>query len=212
MKQLIGCVFLMLMACNFSKEKQTVQKLPYFNSYDLTPEWGAEAKKHHIAPFQFVNQEGQKVTEQDYKGKIYVTHFFFTCCSGICQTLIKNLSILQENFKNDASVKFLSHSVTPEIDSVQKLKDYAEFHNINSKQWNLVTGDKKSIYKQARTSYFADDDFGITQKPSTFIHNENFLLIDPDGCIRGVYNGTLSLEMSRITRHVKLLQEDFFNN
>lgn len=198
-------IILTLLSCNSSKEK-TIE-LPYFNSYELTPEWNL--KKHKVANFQFVNQDGQKVSQQDYESKIYVANFFFTNCSGICRQLTKNMSILQENFKTDASVKFLSHSVTPEIDSVSKLKEYADNHQINSAQWSLVTGNKNSIYKMARDSYFADEDYMLTQKPSTFIHNENFLLIDPQGHIRGVYNGTLKLEMARITKHIALLKQEF---
>ncbi|MGY6647407.1 SCO family protein [Wenyingzhuangia sp. IMCC45574] len=207
MKKLLLVFCLFLISCTVSKEDKEEVKLPYFNSYELTPEWNV--KSHKIEDFTLTNQEGLEVSEQDYKGKIYVTNFFFTSCSGICHQLIKNMTLLQEEFKTDVNIKFLSHSVTPEIDSISTLKKYADYHQINSKQWSLVTGSKNEIYKLARDSYFADEDYMLTQKPSTFIHNENFLLIDPDGYIRGVYNGTLKLEMSRIAKHIQLLKKEF---
>lgn len=206
---------MIIVGCSSKNEKKTVRKnpdvLPYFNSYDLTPQWGEgkEVKKHKIAPFSFTNQDGKKVSKQDYDGKIYVSHFFFTSCTSICKVLINNMSLLQENFEGDENVKFISHSVTPEIDSVQKLKEYADYHQINSKQWSLVTGNKDEIYKIARESYFSDDDFKESKKASTFIHSENFLLVDPTGHIRGVYNGTLNIEIDRITNHIKLLKKEF---
>lgn len=207
MKKLLLVFCLFLISCTVSKEDKGEVKLPYFNSYELTPEWNV--KSHKIEDFTLTNQEGLEVSEQDYKGKIYVTNFFFTSCSGICHQLIKNMTLLQEEFKTDVNIKFLSHSVTPEIDSISTLKKYADYHQINSKQWSLVTGSKNEIYKLARDSYFADEDYMLTQKPSTFIHNENFLLIDPDGYIRGVYNGTLKLEMSRIAKHIQILKKEF---
>jgi protein SCO1/2 len=118
------------------------------------------------------------------------------------------MRILQDEFKNDDEVKFISHSVTPEMDSVPVLKKYALDYGIDSAKWNLVTGDKKAIYNLARTAYFSDEDFVKTSKPSEFIHTENFLLIDKKGRIRGVYNGTLKLEAKRLIRHIKMLNNE----
>ncbi|MDB4297558.1 SCO family protein [Flavobacteriaceae bacterium] len=212
-KYIIGmCLTVLMLSCKEQKAKVVTidtDELPYFNDADLTPTWEKDVKKHKVANFKLVNQLGDSIAKKDYEGKIYVSHFFFTSCTGICSRLIKNMSILQENFKGDTSVKFLSHSVTPVLDSVARLKTYADYHKINSDQWNLVTGSKDEIYELARTSYFSDDDYNLTKKPSTFVHSENFLLIDPKGHIRGVYNGTLKLEMARITEHINRLKKEF---
>ncbi len=164
----------------------SVVTLPFFNSADFTPEWIEKGTKayqniHKIPDFSFINQEGEKITRADYLGKIYVADFFFTSCTGICRQLSMNMKTLQDTYKNDPDVLLLSHSVTPDLDSVPVLKKYADNYGINAEKWNLVTGDKEAIYELARTAYFSDEDFVKTQEASTFIHTENFLLIDKKG-------------------------------
>lgn len=198
------------------KKEEAVNKeitLPFFNSALFTPEWIPKSSKtygkiHTIADFDFVNQDGNKVTNKTYEGKIYVADFFFVTCPGICPMLEKNMSILQDKYLKDEDVLLLSHTVMPSKDSVSVLKQYAIENDINSNKWNLVTGDKKQIYNLARTSYFADEDFVKTQDEDAFIHTENFVLIDKKGRIRGVYNGTLKLETQRLMRHIELLKKE----
>lgn len=206
-----------LLSCTQKKAPESGVKeevtLPFFNSADFTPEWIAKDTKaydaiHKIPPFSFTNQEGVKVTNKDYEGKIYVADFFFTTCTGICRQLSLNMKTIQETYKDDEEVLLLSHSVTPEMDSVPVLKKYADAYGIDASKWNLVTGDKEAIYELARTAYFSDEDFVKTQEASTFIHTENFLLIDKKGRIRGVYNGTLKLATKRLLRHIELLKKE----
>lgn len=205
-------VFVLIMSCKNEKvNKETT--LPYFNTALFTPEWidkdsDKYAYIHKIPTFSFINQNGEEITNKTYEGKIYVADFFFTSCPGICPRLAKNMRTLQEAFKDDDDVLLLSHSVTPEKDSVPVLKEYAIENQVNSKKWNLVTGNKKEIYDIARKAYFADEDFVKTQDESAFIHTENFVLIDKKGRIRGVYNGTLAVETERILRHIKLLKRE----
>ncbi len=210
-------VFLLLIMFFYScGRKQTVDKkttLPFFNSSLFTPEWIAKEspdynKIHTIPDFSLVNQEGKKVTQQFYRGKIYVADFFFVSCPGICPMLVKNMSILQKEFENDKDVFLLSHTVMPTKDSVPVLRQYAKENDIYSEKWNLVTGDKKQIYDLARRSYFADEDFVKTSDEEVLIHTENFVLVDWKGRIRGVYNGTLALDTQRLIRHIKLLKKE----
>ncbi len=204
----------LIISCKTATEK--IDKdlvLPFFNSAIFSPEWISESdekykKIHTIPDFEFVNQNGETITKETYKDKIYIADFFFTTCSGICPRLTKNMRKLQEVFKDDAEVLLLSHSVMPWVDSVAILKDYAIANKINAKKWNLVTGNKDEIYALARTAYFADEDFVKTQDESDFIHTENFILIDKKGRIRGVYNGTLAIETERILRHINILKKE----
>jgi len=117
-------------------------------------------KYHKIANFSLTNQNGKTITQDDYKDKIYVADFFFTTCRTICPIMTTNMAEIQEAILDDDDVMLLSHSVTPEIDSVAQLKRYAIKKGVNDKKWNLVTGDKKDIYKLARKSYLAVKDQG----------------------------------------------------
>ena len=191
------------------------QRLPIYQpamvNYELVDSTLQHQKKfHHIADFNLRNQNGQWVSQKDYQNKIYVADFFFTTCPTICPVMTKNMAALQEVFLNDPQIKLLSHSVTPEIDSVAQLKKYAIEKGVNDQKWNLVTGDKKQIYQLARKSYLAvkeDGDGG----PFDMIHTENFILVDPDKRIRGFYDGTNSQEMEQLIQDVSSLKAEYFN-
>jgi protein SCO1/2 len=115
------------------------------------------------------------------------------------------MSELQEYYKNDETLKFLSHSVTPDIDSISVLREYADKHNAINGKWEITTGDKKHIYDLARKSYFAVLDEGDGGEQD-FIHTEQFVLIDKNKQIRGFYDGTEAAEMDRIIKDVELLK------
>ena len=202
----------LFLSCGKHESEQPLT-LPYFNSAEFTPQWIDEEspalqKIHEIPEFSLTDQEGQQVTKDTFKGKIYVASFFFVTCPGICPQLTRNMGLLQEEFLNDDTIMFLSHTVMPEMDSVPVLKRYAENKGIKSNKWRLVTGDKDEIYSLARKAYFADEDFVKTQDENAFIHTENFVLVDKNGRIRGVYNGTIEFDLSRLIRHIKILKRE----
>ena len=197
-------------SCSQSNAESS-QELPFYISVDLTPQWINENSDeyehiHKIAEFSLTDQNGNEVTNTTFEGKVYITDFFFTTCPGLCTNMTAVMQLLQKYFKDDSEVLLLSHTVTPEIDTVPILKKYADAkHAINGK-WFMVTGDIKKIYDLARNYYFADGDFSIQKEGNTFLHSENFILVDQHGRIRGVYNGTLPAEMERLKEDVKILE------
>jgi protein SCO1/2 len=209
-------LILVCILCVSCKKETTVDKsktLPFYNSEEFTPEWIAETdvnynKIHKVGSFEFINQNGKKITNKDFEDKIYIADFFFTTCTSICPVISKNMAAIQEVYKNDSEVLMLSHSVMPWVDTVEKIKEYATDNNAIDNKWHLVTGKRDAIYKIARASYFADEDFKKTKDESEFIHTENFVLVDKKGRIRGVYNGTLALDIQRLKRHLKLLKKE----
>lgn len=165
-------------------------------------------KFHKIADFSLTNQNGETVTQEDYKDKIYVADFFFTTCQTICPIMTDHMKEIQDKLIQDSDVLLLSHSVTPEIDSVAQLKHYAIKKGVNDTKWNLVTGDKKHIYELARKSYLAvktDGDGG----PFDMIHTENFMLIDKKRQIRGFYDGTNAEDIERLIDDIAILKQEY---
>ncbi len=165
-------------------------------------------KNHKIADFKLINQNGEIITNNNYKNKIYVADFFFTRCTNICIAMAYNMSELQEYYKNDDDILFLSHSVTPTIDSVAVLKEYAKNKGVINGKWNVTTGSKKHIYELARKSYFAVVDEG-TGDENDFIHTENFILIDKERRIRGSYDGTEKEDMDKLKEDIAILKEEY---
>ena len=114
---------------------------------------------------------------------------------------------LQEELKNDNQILLLSHTVIPEVDTVEQLKKYAIENNVDDSKWNLVTGDKKQIYELARKSYLAVEDSNYSQYD--MIHTENFMLIDKERQIRGFYDGTNSEEINRLLKDIEILKQSY---
>lgn len=165
-------------------------------------------KYHTIADFSLTNQNGETITQENYKDKIYVADFFFTTCPTICPIMTKNMAEIQNAVLDDPEVMLLSHSVTPVIDSVPQLKKYALEKGVVDSKWNLVTGEKKQIYELARKSYLAvktDGDGG----PYDMIHTENFILVDKERRIRGFYDGTNREEIHKLLEDLKVLKESY---
>ena len=202
---------------NTEQIKDSVVTLPFFNQPDWTPEWinqtdSAYNQIHTIPSFSFLNQNGKVVDENVVSGKIYVANFFFTKCRNICPKMTNNMHLLQEAFKNDTSIMLLSHSVTPETDDVNVLNKYAIENKVDAAKWHLLTGDKKAIYGLAKQQYFAGDTVGYYQSGNEFLHTENFILVDQHRRIRGVYNGTLPVEINRIKEDIAILKSEITSN
>lgn len=164
-------------------------------------------KYHTIADFKLINQNGDTITQDNYQDKIYVADFFFTTCQTICPIMTDQMHRIQEEIINDDEVMLLSHSVTPEIDSVAQLKRYSIEKDVNDSKWNLVTGDRIQIYDLARKSYLVvkDDD----SEDYGMVHTENFALIDKNKQIRGIYNGISPTSVDSLIQDIKRLKKEY---
>lgn len=208
---IIYCLIIFFISCKNKVNKLDV--LPYYNEASFTPNWikpkSEKLKKFHkIKNFSFINQNGKKVTQETFKNKIYVADFFFTTCPGICPMMTKNMHKIQEAFKDDDEVLLLSHSVTPIKDSVSKLKKYALENNIIDSKWHLVTGKKEQIYDLGRSSYFVEENIGEPLNINDFLHTENFVLIDKEKHIRGIYNGLNRASVNQLIEDIIMLKKE----
>ena len=186
--------------------------LPYYRSAELTPEWltgeGARKATHRIGAFRFTDQHGETVTNAEVSGRIYVASFFFTTCRGICPNLYTNLSKVVAAYRGDSAVMLLSHSVTPESDSVATLATYAREHHIEGNQWRLLTGDHEAVRQIARRSYFVELGDTTGYAPGTMFHSETIVLVDRVGHIRGLYDGSLAFDTARLIDDIAVLKKE----
>lgn len=164
---------------------------------------------HRTLPFKLVNQYGDTITEKNVEDKIFVADFFFTTCPSICRDMAVEKRRLQDVFKDDDQIMILSHTVTPEMDSVPVMYEYAQMQGAIKGKWELLTGDKPQIYQLARQSYFAVLDEGGNGDESDFIHTENFVLVDPNKRIRGFYDGTSKEDVDLLIADIAILKEEF---
>lgn len=188
--------------------------LPYYNEPDFTPLFGInedniEAKiTHTIGDFSFLNQDSVVVNQGVIEDKIHVANFIFTSCGSICPTMTTNMKTVSDSLKNDKNLVYLSYSVTPWIDTPIVLKKFKLKYKITNPNWHFLTGSKGEIYTLARQSYFAEEDIGFSKDSTEFLHTEHFILVDKTKRIRGIYNGTLSLEMQQLIEDIRTLKSE----
>ncbi len=159
---------------------------------------------HTIGPFRLISHTGDTVTETLTRGKIYVADFFFATCRSICPKMTAQLMRVQDKFARNPDILILSHTVDPVNDTPENLRQYAARHRALKNKWFFLTGDKKEIYELARKRYFLPVEDGDGGEHD-FIHSEKFVLVDPQGRIRGYYNGTDRQEVDRLMDEIKVL-------
>ena len=203
---------LLLVSCS-NKKAETID-LPYYNEPDFTPIFitdkaEVESKINHtISNFCFLDQDSILISQKAIEGKIHVANFIFTSCGSICPKMTTNLKIVNDSLKNHSDIVLLSYSVTPWIDTPAVLKNYKAKNEITNPNWHFLTGSKNDIYRLARKSYFAEEDIGYSKDSTEFLHTEHFILVDKTKRIRGIYNGTLSLEMQQMLDDIKTLEKE----
>lgn len=187
-----------------------------------TDNWKAKLPKLSVVqPFSFVNQDGQRFTQEDMKGKVCVVNYFFTTCKGICPKMNHNMDEIYNEFKGDRDFMIVSHTCMPEVDSVPRLKHYADSIGVDDRKWVFLTGRKDSLYYQARNSYLVDDNKNPVESINDqFIHTQFFALIDKDGNVRGeIFDGLQEKDLDKLRADIKALlkeraggQDNFANN
>ena len=184
---------------------QQIRELPYFEPIEKGLKNNTDSLHRHLVfDFSLTDQTGKIVTRKDFENSITVVDFFFTSCQGICPVMNSQMKRVYEKFKGNPEVKFISHTVNPEKDSAEVLAEYAKHYNADANQWHFVTGDKPQLYNLARKSYLISNTTGNGGKED-FVHSQNFALIDKIGHIRGVYDGTDSIEVNRLMVDMNVL-------
>jgi protein SCO1/2 len=182
----------------------------YFVLTGLVPEFGKRTTSiSYVRPFAFTNQDGKTFTEKDVAGKVFVAEYFFTTCKSICPIMNNNMRSVYDVFKNEKNFMILSHSSTPDIDSVPVLKRYADSMGVSSSHWVFLTGSKDSLYNMARVSYVIDDPNNhVVNIKDDFIHTQFWALVDKNGDVRKIYDGLKESEVSALIKDIKKLLKD----
>lgn len=189
---------------NTSRHKP-IRYLPYFGK---SKPLNGDTVYHTVPDFDFLSQDAKHVTRNEVKGKIFVADYFFTTCGTICPVMKKQMHRVYNHYIGDDEIVFLSHTVNPENDTVEVLKEFAGRFNARPDKWYFLTGDKKKLYEMARQGYLLDDGSGDGGHED-FIHTQNFALVDKEFHIRGYYDGTDSVDINRLIREIDLLKQEY---
>lgn len=164
--------------------------LPYFSPKTLNPTWegAAGADKVAIPPIRLRNQEGAVVTESLFQGRTTFVAFIFTSCSGFCPFLLSNLKKVAQTYP-DPNLQFVAISVDPEIDTPERLKSYQKRLKLDSR-WTLLTGEEPMLRKLIKETFVSQAFQRKNTEERNFAHSEHFYVIDKNGYLRAVLNGT----------------------
>ena len=195
----------LLMVCTYGQATGSTVDLPYYLDSGLVPEWAEQLggrDKHSISDFRLTNQQGKVIAGDELSGKVRIVNFFFSTCPGVCPTTMQNLKKVQEHISSN-QVVMLSFSITPNIDTPERLAEYATAQQIDLSRWQLLTGETDQIARLAKDSFFAVLERNVDQ--NAFVHTEKAFLVDQDGFIRGVYNATSPADVMRLTEDLQQL-------
>jgi protein SCO1 len=177
---------------------ETTALVPYYDTADFTPRWSPTPSR--AVDFTLTSQLGTQIGAADLRGRIHVASFIFTRCTAICPALVRQLTRVQGE-----DIRLVSYSVTPDLDTPAMLAAFGRREGIDPARWLLLTGDRRTIVRLAREFYFADDR-RLEPASGDFLHSEKVLLVDADGRLRGIYNGTVPFDIERLLADIRLLR------
>ena len=181
-------VAIFLIISFFFKDSQPAKELPEIGN---------------IPQFEFTNSDGNTVTLDDLKGKVWVADFIFTTCTMACPMMTGNMNIVHKKFKKNDNVRLVSISVYPEYDTPEVLKNYASQYDADTEKWLFLTGKEDAVKDIIR------DGFKIGDYEDIIFHSEKFALVDKKGIIRAYYNGMKSEDMKQLKKDINaLLKQD----
>lgn len=178
--------------------------LPFYGGADFTPSW--RSASHRVGGFSLQSQTGAAFTDRDLRGRVHLASFIYTRCSAICPALVTSLRRVDRAVSDD-HFRIVSYSVTPDLDPPAVLAAFGAERGINPDRWILATGDRSEIFRLARESYFASDEVmsKTLADPDAFLHTEKLILVDANGKLRGVYDGTLPSDVDHAIDDAKRL-------
>ena len=196
-------ITVLLFSCGVSNSNN--QRLKYYGMSEISST--GDTIPFVVPPFRFVDQDSNWITNETMKGKVYVTDFFFTTCPTICPRMKDQLLRVYAKYKDNNSVKILSHTIDPKHDTVALLNDFAYNKlELDKGRWHFVTGERQDIYTMAEKYMVTAGEDGTA--PGGFIHSGKFILIDKEGHIRGYYDGTDPLTVADLMRDMDLLLDE----
>jgi protein SCO1/2 len=197
-------ISLIFTACNQHK------KLPFYGNREAVPikdENGndkIDTVYQTIPNFKLYNQDSVYITQDAFKGKIYVADFFFTSCSTICPTMHRHLKMVYDQYKDNPEVMFLSHTIDFKYDKPSVLKKYAQKLGVDNAKWQFVWGSKDEIYGLAQKDYLVAVEEDSTAKDG-YIHQGWLILIDKNKRMRGAYDGTKIDQVEQLKKDIGTL-------
>ena len=205
---ILSLIGFLLVSCGPENERLPILGRREIKNVSFDGAIDADTIYHTIRDFSFTNQDGDEVTQETFKDKIYIADFFFTTCPTICPIMKTQMLRVYDKFKDNPDVLILSHTIDPNHDSVEVLYEFADRLGVSSDSWHFVTGDMDEIYDIGQNSYMvtARED---PDEPGGYLHSGAFLLIDKERRVRGIYDGTKAEKVDVLMEEIDILLSEY---
>lgn len=213
MNKLYTLLFVVVLLHSCTK-KASNDKLAFIGHTEIH---NGDTTYHKVPQFELINQDSILISNQSLASKVYVADFFFTTCPSICPIMTNNMVKIQKSFEGIEDFALVSHTVNPDYDKSDILKEYAQKMHASTNNWHFLTGTKDAIYNTAFHGYFAnagEDELA----PGGFLHSEYFILVDKHGRVRsgydkqgnakGVYDGTNDQDVLQLIKDIRTLLKE----
>lgn len=160
----------------------------------LPPIPGEPTLGEPVPDFTLINQDGEPIHMEQYRGKALVITFIYTRCPlpEFCPRMTSHFAALEKALQTEPQLYAKTHLLTVsfdhEYDNPDVLREYARTqipeHSGSFEHWELATGSKEEIL--AITEFF-----GLTYvlELDNFVHSLRTGVIDPEGRLSEVYRG-----------------------
>ncbi len=156
----------------------------------------------NVTDFELTDSTDHPFASTQLKGKVWVAHFFFTSCSGMCPITTNKLAALYRSYKIDKRVAFVSISVNPANDTPAVLTQYALRYNADPQQWHFLTGPDSKIQD------ISEKVFKVGTVDEPVFHSGYFILVDKQGRVRGYYDGMDNKGTPQLFRDIAFLLKE----
>ncbi|MEN9698946.1 MAG: hypothetical protein RLZZ301_144 [Bacteroidota bacterium] len=191
--------------------QEEATKLPILGNFDIAyskkdGKTIADTIYQRIPHFAYFNQDSTPVTNASYKGKVWITEFFFASCRSICPIMNTQLKNVEKALRPYSSeLQYLSFTIDPNNDTPSVLKAHQQQLGITAKNWDFLCGDEAETHRLGIEHFlvFAGRE---AEAQGGYAHSGAFTLVDKAGYVRGVYEVVqpdLSVNKKEYTRLLK---------
>jgi protein SCO1/2 len=142
-----------------------------------------------LVDFQLTNTAGQIVKRDDLRGRFSVVNFVFTSCSLRCLAVNDRMAEIQRATAGEPDVRLLSFTVDPRSDTPDALAAFGQRFHADPDRWQLLTGDKPSLYRLIEQSFIPKSAALESFIPGGFAQTDRIMLVDPQGSVCASFDG-----------------------
>ena len=171
-------------------------------------QWRYDTVYHQIPDFSLTSQTGTSFSSKALEGKISIVHFFYTSCQGLCKQVPTQLARVQDAFRFQPEVKILSFTLHPEEDNLAAIQNFAKSYRADANRWIFLTGPLDQVSYLAQQGFFISNN-DLSVNDPTQVPPNRLWLVDKEGHIRGMYEGSKATEIDKIITEVNVLLSEY---